>query len=48
MRGVDGNLDAHPGTQRRETMSGRVDAYAHRDPLHDLDPITTSVLCRQQ
>src|SRR5262249_38464662 len=44
--GVDVDGDAHAGAQDR-VLRLAVDADAHRDPLHDLDPIAARVLRRQ-
>ena len=37
-----------PGAQRRPALVAGVDADAHRDALHDLDPVAAGVLRRQQ
>ena len=49
MTGVNIDLDAHPGAQRRQRhAAARVDAHAQWDALDDFDPIAARVLCRQQ
>jgi hypothetical protein len=48
MAGVDVDLDAHSGAQGRQVLVAGVDAHAHRDALHDLDPVAAGVLRRQQ
>ena len=47
MAGVDVDHDAHAAAQRRLAL-GIVDRHAHRDALHDLDPVAGGVLRRQQ
>src|SRR5207302_11513761 len=47
MAGIDAQLDAHADAQLG--FSGDIgDADAHRDPLHDLDPVAAGVFGRQQ
>jgi hypothetical protein len=46
--GIDVDLDAHPGAQRRQILVAGIEAHAHRHALHDLDPIAAGVLRRQQ
>ena len=45
---VDADLDAHPRSQLRAAFVARINAHAHRDPLHDLDPVAAGVLRRQE
>src|SRR5450755_1271695 len=47
MRGLDAELDAHSNAQLR--LAGHIgDADAHRDPLHDLDPVAAGIFGWQQ
>ena len=46
--GINIDLDAHAGSQRRHTGAARVDARAQRNALHDLYPVAAGVLRRQQ
>ena len=48
MTGVDIHFNAHPGPQRRQIRIACVDAHAHGDALHDLDPVAAGILCRQK
>src|ERR1700733_10666180 len=45
---IDIDDDAHPGAKRWQTLAGRVDPHAERDSLHDLHPVATGVLRRQE
>ena len=48
MTGVDIDLDAHPGPQRRKVLVARVDTHAHRNTLDDFHPIAAGILRWQQ
>jgi len=43
---LDDDADARP--QRRHILVAGIDVHAHRHALHDLDPVSTGVLRRQQ
>jgi hypothetical protein len=48
MPGVDVDLDAHSGAQRRPALVAGVETNAQRDALHDLHPVAAGVLRGQQ
>src|ERR1700733_12841765 len=48
MAGFDIDFDAHSGAQRRQAFIARLDAYSHRNALHNLNPIAAGVLSGQK
>src|SRR5262249_6025608 len=44
--GIDFDGGAHASPERRRFWI-HIDPNSHRDPLHDLDPVTARVLCRK-
>jgi hypothetical protein len=46
--GIDVNLDAHSGAQRRQALVAEVDAHADWNALYDLYPVATAILRGQE
>ena len=46
--GIDADLDAHAGSQRRQAGFAGIDAHAQWNALHDFDPVAARVLRRQE
>jgi hypothetical protein len=48
MAGLDVDFDAHSGAQWWQTPVARVDAYSHRNSLHNFHPIAAGILSGQK